>query len=321
MKKSLNFVLIFIVILVLSACSEKDKSLEEERTNTNETEVQTEEAKDDTYPLVIESVYLASDELIDDVIVLLIEATNISDEDIVVETTNFGLEKRDEDIEFIRYGAGEEEIILHPNETNVFLNYQLAPNDFHFDLFELKDFRLTYTGKYYNDHKPMRIKREIPTKYQEMVEKGISDYKNQITQIESEIIYEEPEISVKSDPVKITGYELDTDGTIYIRIENLTDEEFYFEPKYLRLYDPVYQYETDPKVYDSAIDNGVRIAPHDKLEFRQFYLLSNPSYDDKDKIVENILGLRYKTEWPMAVEYDIYGKIEGELPEDFYEDE
>lgn len=310
--------LIFILLFIFfsAACSAENKSNGDEEQSRTSSE--TEEIEESTYPLVIENVYLASDGLIDDeVVVLLIEVTNISDDAIEVGTTNFRLEKRDKSVEFIKYGVGVEEITLQPNETNVLFNYQIAPDGIHIDERDLKDFRVTYTGIHYNNHKAMRIKREIPEKYEQLVDEEISRYQGKTVQYEDEYLYEEDEITF--DPIKITGYELDTDGTMYVRVENLTDEEFRFDIRYLTIYDAKYEYEKDPKVFDSAFAGMVSIPPNDKLEFRQFFLLSNPEYMDKDEIVRNIIGIRYKTEWPMASKYDIFGKIEDKRPDDFYD--
>ncbi|NLI67294.1 MAG: hypothetical protein GX374_01475, partial [Bacilli bacterium] len=94
-------------------------------------------------------------------------------------------------------------------------------------------------------------------------------------------------------------------GTAYIRVENLTDEPFYFAPKYVSIFDHQFAYEVDTRVSDPDFANGIIIPPHDRLEYREFFFISGERHPASDEIAGRIIGVCYKTEWPMADEYDI----------------
>lgn len=106
-------------------------------------------------------------------------------------------------------------------------------------------------------------------------------------------------------------------GTAYIRVENLTDEPFYFAPKYVTVFDHQFTYEVDTRVSDPDFANGIMIPLHDRLEYREFFFISGERHPASDVIAGRIIGVRYKTEWPMADEYDIIGAYEEERPLDF----
>lgn len=303
-----------LTILTLCACTTGDSITNNHEENERK---EVDETDNGTYPLVINNVYLASEDIIDHKIILLIEVTNVSDEEIAVGKTDFSLRhKSDESIEFNRVQWDGEEIMLKPMETNILFNFQAVPDHFDATSFNPNEFQVTYTGIHYDNHPAMQIQTKIPERYQDETQITIAEFKQYLVSLEADEL-DENYHEVESDPIRITLYELNTDGSGYIRVENLTDDFFYFEPRYVRLLDLHYEYEVDSRVRDSAIDNGLKIPPHGKVEYREFFYISGEFHPESDYIVENVIGVRYKTEWPMAKEYDILGRYENELPDDF----
>lgn len=73
----------------------------------------------------------------------------------------------------------------------------------------------------------------------------------------------------------------------------------------------------DTRVSDPDFANGIMIPLHDRLEYREFFFISGERHPASDVIAGRIIGVRHKTEWPMADEYDIIGAYEEERPLDF----
>lgn len=314
MRKHLYIILVLVILSLLGACSQNDEETVQVEEKTQEL---IEETNSQTSPLVIENAYLASEEIMNNRVILAIEATNVGDERILIEQQKYELRhKDDETIEFrsvIWDGAG---IPIEPDESVIIFNFQEVPEQFDITMFEPSDFQVTYKGVYYDNHPAVPIQTEIPEKYQVEIQQFVKDYKQSIEERESIYAEEYTEEEV-SDPIRITGYQLSKNGAMYIRIENLTDEEFYFYPDYLKIYDLHHYYEVDTSVHDSAIGNRIIIPPHGKFEYREFFIISGDELPDKDYILENIMGVLYETEWPLATEYYITGGYEPELPDDF----
>lgn len=321
MKRLRNRLLLLaalLLVVMLIGCTTNSESQTEQNV-AEEPQEQAKKSPEDTYPLVVNSVYLASEEIIDHNVILLIEVTNVSDEPIVVGKTDYSLRhKEDETIEFERVQWGGAEITLAPHETNILFNFQAVPEHFHAEDFDPANFQVTYTGMHYDDHPAMPIQTDIPEKYRTDVETLLAEYQHYLAGLEAENDAEYTSEEV-SDPIRITAYQVDArKETAYIRVENLTDEDFYFAPRYVKLFDRDFYYEVDMSVHDSAIDkSGLTIPANGKLEYREFFVLSNDFDTEKEIIVENLMGVVYETEWPMVTEYTIYGTYEPELPADF----
>lgn len=69
----------------------------------------------------------------------------------------------------------------------------------------------------------------------------------------------------------------------------------------------------DTRVSDPDFANGIMIPLHDRLEYREFFFISGERHPASDVIAGRIIGVRYKSEWPMADEYDIIGAYEEEV--------
>lgn len=298
--------------MALAACSQDSRG-----SNTpSEKENQTAEQGANVYPVSFKA-YLATDEIIGGEVVLLIEATNTSDAEISIDKSDFSFEdKNDKTLEFNRVEHESEDLILAPNETGILFNYNQLPDALTIPTIDPSQYQVTYTGMYYNQHKPMDIQTEIPKKYQETVQNTVNTLKEELQARIAEQNEAAEASYQESNPIKITGYAMDDDGSIYIRVENVTDEDFYYDTTYLKVFDTGYEYDEAP-ISDSAFDTTVSIPAHETFEYKDFFLLSNPSDQSEDEIASQIFGVHYHTEYPMATEYDIYGNYETELPADF----
>ncbi|PKC51489.1 hypothetical protein RhiirA1_483633, partial [Rhizophagus irregularis] len=189
------------------------------------------------------------------------------------------------------------EITLAPQEENVIFGYYnvsfAKPDIFAINIEEV---RLKYLGNQEVTEETVALQLNFPSQYEE--QKKAMMYPEY-----EEIVGPESQFGLV---ISLYGPIDKEDG--YIRVENTSSTEIYFDSNKIYLYDDVARYGTDQTMFDSEFDETMYVKR---------FIFDNYLLQDRSEIAENIKGVLYAPENGSEV-YGFFNP-EAERPEDFGE--
>lgn len=302
MKKLLGFL---FVISVLAACNHAEESADEKVVEGAQQEVKQETQVES----IAYEAYLQTNELdIYGYLTVAIIVKNNSNEEIQVKQEDFTLyDTQDPNAEFsLGETAFPTEITLAPQEENVIFGYYnvsfAKPDIFAINIEEV---RLKYLGNQEVTEETVALQLNFPSQYEEQI---------------MAMMYPEYEeiVGPESQPglvISLYGPIDKEDG--YIRVENTSSTEIYFDSNKIYLYDDVARYGTDPTMFDSEFDETMYVKPGEIIDYHERFIFDNYLLQDRSEIAENIKGVLYAPENGSEV-YGFFNP-EAERPEDFGE--